>query len=481
MKTIKWIFLLLAFCLAAQGQDSKISDLASASQSLNDADLFVVLQSATTKKYTFDNLQEDVFEQIPFRSNNAGLNENILFGTNTGASYSSGNNNIGIGVDIFDALNGANGNIAIGSDCYDKITTGDYNIGLGHNTANNITDGIGNIFMGRWTALVATSPDYCIGLGYTSLYNLSTAQDVIAIGRSSLYSVTTGNYNIGIGFEAGKSITTNTGTFIGYQAGELTTGDGNTFVGEGAGDINTSGAANEAFGKNALGANVTGGNNVAIGSSALAANLSNQNTAIGSGAAAAAVAAGCVYIGYQAGSTNETNNLLFIENSNTLTDVLIFGDFTNDEVIINGQASDNANSRTFFVEGTAGGLGVWNNDSDSTLKKDVSTITGALDKVMQLRGVNFKWIDEREPGNQVGFIAQEVNRVVPEIVVGESGTMSIQTASMTAVLVNAMQEQQAQIRSLSTLLYVSFVLIIICFSLIVLSYRRKTNYLKIEK
>ena len=57
--------------------------------------------------------------------------------------------------------------------------------------------------------------------------------------------------------------------------------------------------------------------------------------------------------------------------------------------------------------------------SDFRLKKDINKIdsTDALDKVKQLRGVTFQWKDgEGDPGTKVGLIAQEVQKIVPEIV-----------------------------------------------------------------
>ena len=283
----------------------------------------------------------------------------------------------------------------------------------------------------------------------------------------------------------GKTSAGGTGTFFGYKAGELATGDGNSFFGESAGDVCAAGAQNDGYGEGSLGSLTSGDNNAGYGRVSLSGvTTHSQNTAIGSNAGSAAAAASCVYIGYNSGASNTTSDALYIENSNTLTDVLIFGDFNGDEVIIDGQASDNGSSRNFYVDGTAGGDGVWNNDSDSTLKKDIKTIDNALSKVMNLRGVTFRWKDNREPGNQIGFLAQEVNNVLPELVDGEEGYMSMKTASVTAVLVNAVQEQQQQINDLQHYLKgLLFLLMVIIIIGIVIYYKwqRKSNHLLIER
>lgn len=58
-----------------------------------------------------------------------------------------------------------------------------------------------------------------------------------------------------------------------------------------------------------------------------------------------------------------------------------------------------------------------NTSSDVRLKKNVRPITGALQQLLQLRGVTYEWIDPAkhgdETGTQTGFIAQDVEKVFP--------------------------------------------------------------------
>ena len=59
--------------------------------------------------------------------------------------------------------------------------------------------------------------------------------------------------------------------------------------------------------------------------------------------------------------------------------------------------------------------------SDKKYKTDISLLTGALDKTMQLEGKYFKWDTVNNPGindtsQQIGLIAQEVMAVIPEAV-----------------------------------------------------------------
>lgn len=60
----------------------------------------------------------------------------------------------------------------------------------------------------------------------------------------------------------------------------------------------------------------------------------------------------------------------------------------------------------------------WTSSSDERLKENVSTITGAdaIAKVKAMRPVNYSWIHDSESANQLGFIAQEMALIVPEVV-----------------------------------------------------------------
>jgi len=105
-------------------------------------------------------------------------------------------------------------------------------------------------------------------------------------------------------------------------------------------------------------------------------------------------------------------------------------------------------SRMLFVNGDAGGTTAWYNDSDERLKKNIQTIPDALDRVRAIRGVMYEWIDpeNHEEGLQIGFIGQELEPVVPEVVdVDEDGFYAVQYAPVTALLVEAVKEQQAMI------------------------------------
>jgi hypothetical protein len=81
-------------------------------------------------------------------------------------------------------------------------------------------------------------------------------------------------------------------------------------------------------------------------------------------------------------------------------------------------------------------------NSDAKLKTNIKTIENALDKVLQLRGVEYDRVDR--DGHQIGVIAQEIQKILPEVVYGDD-TKSVAYGNITAVLIEAIKEQQKQI------------------------------------
>jgi len=107
-----------------------------------------------------------------------------------------------------------------------------------------------------------------------------------------------------------------------------------------------------------------------------------------------------------------------------------------------------------FVDGSVSAYlstgGAWTNASDARLKKDIVESVHGLASVLASspRSYQFRHID----GPQIGFIAQELQSVIPEVVEGaEDGAemMGINYGALTAVAFKAIQEQQALIESLT--------------------------------
>ncbi len=86
--------------------------------------------------------------------------------------------------------------------------------------------------------------------------------------------------------------------------------------------------------------------------------------------------------------------------------------------------------------------------SDQRLKQNIEPLASSLSKLTQLRGVSFKWKDDPQD-NQIGLVAQEVEKILPEIVSTDSkGYKSIAYGKLTAVLLEAIKELQSQVDEL---------------------------------
>lgn len=95
------------------------------------------------------------------------------------------------------------------------------------------------------------------------------------------------------------------------------------------------------------------------------------------------------------------------------------------------------------------GNGAWVSGSDRAYKKDIKDMTQyGLAQVLALRPVTYVHKQDTEGKTQIGFIAQEVKPIVPDVVEGPEGSMGLAYDRLVPVLVNAIKEQQAQIEQL---------------------------------
>jgi hypothetical protein len=220
-----------------------------------------------------------------------------------------------------------------------------------------------------------------------------------AIGYQTLYSTTTGQQNVAVGVQS--LFTNSTGYYnnaIGYQAMYA----------------NTSGQMNNAIGYQALNVVTSGNNNVGLGSYAGNAITTGSNNTL---------------IGYDADVTSAT--------------------LTNATAIGNGASVGLSN--TVRIGNTAitaiGGQVAWTAASDARIKKNIVNSKYGLETVMQLRPVEYNLISNDL--RQVGFIAQEVQKLVPEVVTGKEGDISkgevlgITYSNLVPVLAKSIQELNA--------------------------------------
>ena len=255
-------------------------------------------------------------------------------------------------------------------------------------------------------------------------------------GRNTLEKVTTGNRNSAFGAYALRDNTRGTfNTACGYTAlSNNSSGKYNTGIGSGALHKNTTGKFNTASGFLALYYNWTGVENTVVGTQALFDNQTGSyNTVVGGQAGYKNVTGSRnVFIGRRAGYYEEGSNKLYIANSDTQKP-LIKGDFEKKTLRVQGKMYASA-YRTI---------------SDARLKADIRSLGSTLDKVLRLEGKRYRLLDQPVDHTHIGLIAQNVEKVLPEIISQtEDGYKAIAYQSLTAVLIEAMKEQQQQITKL---------------------------------
>lgn len=91
--------------------------------------------------------------------------------------------------------------------------------------------------------------------------------------------------------------------------------------------------------------------------------------------------------------------------------------------------------------------------SDRNLKTHIETLTTVLQKINQIRGVSFEYKDQTKyaTGVKIGVIAQELQKVYPEMVMkGKDGFLKVDYTQLTGMLIQAVKEQQKEIEGLKS-------------------------------
>ena len=85
--------------------------------------------------------------------------------------------------------------------------------------------------------------------------------------------------------------------------------------------------------------------------------------------------------------------------------------------------------------------------SDASKKTNIRPIENSIELTKQLQGVRFDWVDDHRPS--MGLIAQEVEKVIPELVeTNEEGIKTLNYSNMIGLLIETVKEQQVRIEEL---------------------------------
>ncbi len=120
-----------------------------------------------------------------------------------------------------------------------------------------------------------------------------------------------------------------------------------------------------------------------------------------------------------------------------------------------GMMGELSGAGNFTVKGDVVAYG---SPSDKRLKENIKPIESALDKVEKLQGVTFDWKDKKQDKaydpdqgwkHDIGFIAQDVQKVVPELVrENEDGMLSMRHQGIAPILLEAIKELKAEVEEL---------------------------------
>ena len=133
--------------------------------------------------------------------------------------------------------------------------------------------------------------------------------------------------------------------------------------------------------------------------------------------------------------------------SNSSSDLAISSIVNDKDIIFKGE--DGGSTITALtLDMSDGGKATFNNDvvafSDKKLKDNIETLDGK--KVLDMRGVSFTRKDTGLPGS--GVIAQEIQKVAPELVNETNGTLGVSYGNLVGYLIEAIKDQQKQIDEL---------------------------------
>ena len=366
-------------------------------------------------------------------------------------------------------------NTFIGKSAGESNTFGRSNTFIGNSAGLENTIGLENTFIGKSAGKNNTTGSDNTFIGLSAGQQNTTASSNTFIGKSSGLLNQSGEQNTFIGRNAGASnVNANFNTIIGSFAGPVATGTSNTFLGQAAGNLTTTGFNNTFLGRNAGTNNVIGSENVFIGYSAGANEFGSNKLYISNSSAGEMEA--LIYGEFENkllrfnadieikdgdkptlllqsdGMDEESGRVSLRQTNGSGADILYDGVNTSEVFAIETFSGGTSNGQQFTLnlQGNATLAGTLTQNSDRTLKKNIEQINNAANNVLMLSGYRYNWISaKRDSGKQIGVIAQEVQAVYPELVSQDKdGILSVNYSGLSAILIEAVKEQQTEIETL---------------------------------
>jgi hypothetical protein len=346
---------------------------------------------------------------------------------------------------------------------------GSLTVKAGNGSGSGNTSGSLNLAFGRGGAGAASGS-----------MNFGVAQATDDVGLDATYMTITSSGNVGISntspntaYDAGSWFTAkgltigNTSSVAGLQIVSSTTSTLSSIrFGDGSDGLYDQGFIGYIHNTDrlVLGANrntslsITSSNNILIGTSTDNGYKLNVSGSIYS--SSSIVSNGSMYavggIGSQ-GNVVTDYGYGFGLNSNTQNagnawNFYVSSSFSNNFRFFYGGTGVGSGSAKFQIDTGGGYTGL----SDINKKKDIASSALGLAEVMQLKPSTFKFKDDENQEEQIGFIAQEVKNIIPQAYYedkeGDDKFIGLKQAAFIPVLVKAIQEQQTQINELKALI-----------------------------
>lgn len=356
--------------------------------------------------------------ELAQQSNETG-NGNTAVGAFALDDNTAGSDNTAVGVRAL-YQNTASENTAVGALALESNSTGQYNSGFGYSalSQNNGNDNTAS--------------------GFGALQNNSAGSANTATGSQALFSNTTGNNNTSSGF---NSLVFNTG------------GSNNVADGVNALQANTTGAFNTALGTNALYSTSTANYNVAVGGAALYHNTGSNNTGVGVNALLNNTSGiNNIAIGTNAGQNLSTGNNNIDLGANVVgktaeTNTIRLGIQGTQKATFIAGISGTAVTGAQVVVTSAGKLGVAS--SSAQFKQAIKPMDKTSEAILSLKPVTFNYKEEIDPDAtpQFGLIAEEVEKVTPDLVIydQQGKPFTVRYEAVNAMLLNEFLKQHRKV------------------------------------
>jgi hypothetical protein len=426
-------------------------------------------------------------------SDDLSNNENIYIGYYAGDQNINSAANVAIGRASQEKHTSGNFNTSMGNYSIQKHETGSNNVTIGAYSMNNSLDGDGNTAMGIGALRFNTTGNNNVSIGSFSMYNGTTTAGNVALGNNAGYNAT-GNNNVFLGKSAGYNATENNALYIDNTntAFPLVYGEFNNNLLRVNGELQTTGSLGVGETNPQTSLDVV--DSAVIGNLSVGAESTDQGTSTSTGLGFTTTpwlytnaiesqsergsASTLITVGAD-GTYGAADQIHFVTSGNSQMMVASNGRVGIDQAspasdlhirqsqqsIAGGtggitfeDSSDAADTwriyhsgiyfsfnkgadRVAYINNTTG---AYVQDSDLTLKKNISNMNSTLDKVKQLRPVSYHYKTQQNSEEKVlGFIAQEAQPFFPEMVVtGEDGKLGMAYATSGVIAIKAIQEQQ---------------------------------------